>query len=280
MPRQSTAKNGGANLGFEATLWAAADKMRNNMDAAEYKHVVLGLMFLKYISDAFEEQHAKLAAEKDANPEDRDEYLAVNCFWVPVEARWSFLKAKAKQPTIGKFIDDAMIAIERDNPVLKQGRKRIDCRTRQRRLVRLGFARQGLDKQRLGELVDLISTIGLGDKANRSKDVLGQVYMDSRKRHSMSRKRRSAFLREFAAAEGRKGGQFWTPQCVVQLLVAVLAPFKGRVFDPCCGTGGMFVQSENWNRLRGHGQQTPTVSCATCTSPSRPIGFSPTRRST
>jgi type I restriction enzyme M protein len=164
MPRESTAKNGGANLGFEATLWAAADKMRNNMDAAEYKHVVLGLMFLKYISDAFEEQHAKLKAEQGADPEDRDEYLAVNCFWVPVEARWSFLKAKAKQPTIGKFIDDAMIAIERDNPVLKH-------------TLPKDFARQGLDKQRLGELVDLVSTIGLGDKANRSKDVLGQVYM-------------------------------------------------------------------------------------------------------
>jgi type I restriction enzyme M protein len=225
MARNSTAKqNGGANLGFEATLWAAADKMRNNMDAAEYKHVVLGLMFLKYISDAFEEQHAKLAAEKDANPEDRDEYLAVNCFWVPVEARWSFLKAKAKQPTIGKFIDDAMIAIERDNPVLKH-------------TLPKDFARQGLDKQRLGELVDLVSTIGLGDKANRSKDVLGQVYM--------------YFLREFAAAEGRKGGQFWTPQCVVQLLVEMLAPFKGRVFDPCCGTGGMFVQSEKFVEAHG-----------------------------
>ncbi len=215
---------GGANLGVEATLWAAADKLRNNMDAAEYKHVVLGLMFLKYISDAFEEQHAKLAAEKDANPEDRDEYLAVNCFWVPPEARWSFLKAKAKQPTIGKVIDDAMIAIERDNPALKH-------------TLPKDFARQGLDKQRLGELVDLVSTIGLGDKANRSKDVLGQVYM--------------YFLREFAAAEGRKGGQFWTPQCVVQLLVEMLAPFKGRVFDPCCGTGGMFVQSEKFVEAHG-----------------------------
>ncbi len=208
--------NGGANLGFEATLWAAADKLRGHMDAAEYKHVVLGLIFLKYISDAFEEQHTKLAAEKGADPEDRDEYVAVNIFWVPAKARWSFLKGKAKDPLIGRLIDDAMVAIERDNGSLKG-------------VLPKDYARPALDKQRLGELIDLVSTIGLGDAENRSKDILGRVY--------------EYFLSEFASAEGKKGGQFYTPRCVVQLLVEMLSPYKGRVFDPCCGSGGMFVQS-------------------------------------
>jgi type I restriction enzyme M protein len=196
-----------ALLGFEATLWQAADKLRNNMDAAEYKHVVLGLIFLKYISDAFEEKHAALEADKKsgANPEDKDEYLAENIFWVPKKARWSHLLGLAKQPTIGKDLDNAMLAIEADNPTLKG-------------VLPKEFSRPALDKQRLGELIDLIGTIGLGDKANRSRDVLGRVY--------------EYFLGQFASAEGKKGGQFYTPRCVVRVLVEMLAPYKGRVFDP------------------------------------------------
>ena len=213
--------NNGANLGFEKELWQAADALRSNMDAAEYKHVVLGLIFLKYISDAFEEQHTKLDAERGqgADPEDPDEYRAVNIFWVPKEARWSNLKANAKQPTIGKIVDDAMLAIERDNPTLKG-------------VLPKDYFHPRLDKQRLGQLIDLVSNIGLGDKANRSKDILGRVY--------------EYFLSQFASAEGKKGGQFYTPRCIVQLLVEMLAPYKGRVYDPCCGSGGMFVQSEKF----------------------------------
>jgi type I restriction enzyme M protein len=224
--RNNDAKKNGATLGFEATLWAAADKLRNNMDAAEYKHVVLGLIFLKYISDAFEERHAQLLNEKDqgADPEDQDEYQADNIFWVPKEARWSFLQANAKQPTIGKFVDDAMMAIEKDNRSLKG-------------VLPKDYARPALDKQRLGELIDLIANIGLGDAENRSKDILGRVY--------------EYFLGQFASAEGKKGGQFYTPRCVVQLLVEMLAPYKGRIFDPCCGSGGMFVQSEKFVKIHG-----------------------------
>jgi type I restriction enzyme M protein len=211
----------GANLGFEQTLWQAADKMRNNMDAAEYKHVVLGLIFLKYISDSFAELHARLVAEikEGADPEDPDEYRAKNVFWVPLEARWSYLLDNAKQPEIGKFVDDAMAAIERDNPSLKG-------------VLTKNYARPALDKQRLGELIDLIGTIGLGDSQSRSKDILGRVY--------------EYFLGEFADAEGKKGGQFYTPRSIVQLLVEMLEPYEGRVFDPCCGSGGMFVQSEEF----------------------------------
>lgn len=163
--RSNNAKKNGAILGFEAALWAAADKLRNNMDAAEYKHVVLGLIFLKYISDAFEERHSQLLkeVEQGADPEDPDEYRAENIFWVPKEARWPFLQANAKQPTIGKLVDDAMVAIERDNRSLKG-------------VLPKDYARPALDKQRLGELIDLIATIGLGDKENRSKDILGRVY--------------------------------------------------------------------------------------------------------
>jgi type I restriction enzyme M protein len=218
----SSPNNGSAaNIGFESTLWATADKLRNNMDASEYKHVVLGLIFLKYISDAFEEKHAALLADKKAgaDPEDPDEYRAENIFWVPKVARWSHLRSSAKQPTIGKHVDDAMVAIERDNPTLKG-------------VLPKDFARPSLDKQRLGELIDLISSIGLGDKENRAKDILGRVY--------------EYFLSQFASAEGKKGGQFYTPQCVVRVLVEMLAPYKGRVFDPCCGSGGMFVQSEKF----------------------------------
>ncbi len=223
----------GTTLGFEEKLWQAADKLRNNMDAAEYKHVVLGLIFLKYISDAFEEKHAALEADRKsgADPEDPDEYRAENIFWVPRDARWSHLQGRAKQPTIGKLLDDAMAAIERDNPTLKG-------------VLPKDYARPALDKQRLGELIDLIGTIGLGDKANRSRDVLGRVY--------------EYFLGQFASAEGKKGGQFYTPQCVVRVLVEMLAPYKGRVFDPCCGSGGMFVQSEKF--IEAHGGRIGDVS--------------------
>jgi type I restriction enzyme M protein len=224
-------KNNGATLDFQAQLWAAADKLRGHMDASEYKHVVLGLIFLKYISDSFEELHARLQTEKDADPEDRDEYLAKNVFWVPQEARWSFLRGKAKQPEIGKFLDDGMSAIERDNPVLKN-------------ILPKEYARPTLDKTRLGELIDLISGIGLGSQKQKSKDVLGRVY--------------EYFLSQFASAEGKKGGEFYTPQSVVRVLVAMLAPYKGRIFDPCCGSGGMFVQSEKF--VEAHGGRVDDIA--------------------
>jgi type I restriction enzyme M protein len=227
--KKKKSENGnGAPLGFEAKLWLAADKLRNNMDAAEYKHVVLGLIFLKYISDAFEELHEKLIAGEGeyegADSEDADEYRAENVFWVPKEARWLHLQNNAKQPDIGKMVDDAMGAIERDNPRLKG-------------VLPKEYARPALDKQRLGELIDLIGTIGLGDAESRSKDILGRVY--------------EYFLSQFASAEGKRGGQFYTPRCVVQVLVEMLAPYKGRVYDPCCGSAGMFVQSEKFVEEHG-----------------------------
>ena len=238
----ATPKDSTANLGFEAKLWLAADKLRNNMDAAEYKHVVLGLIFLKYISDTFEEHRAKLlAGEGDyagANPEDPDEYKAENVFWVPADARWAHLQASAKQPTIGKTVDDAMVAIERDNPRLKG-------------VLPKDYARPGLDKHRLGELIDLIATITLtatseGEKTHRSVDLLGRVYEN--------------FLTCFASAEGKNGGQFYTPSCVVRLLVEMLAPYKGRIYDPCCGWAGMFVQSEKFVEAHGHGCKLGDIS--------------------
>lgn len=229
MAKASTSTS--ANLGFEDKLWAAADKLRGNMDAAEYKHVVLGLIFLKYISDAFMEKY-NLLSQETANPkseyyvkeeqarygvaEDRDEYLADNIFWVPPEARWPYLQKNAKRPEIGTLVDDALTAIERDNKVLKG-------------VLPKDYARPALDKARLGEIIDLIATIGLGDKQARERDVLGRVY--------------EYFLGKFASAEGKLGGQFYTPQCVVKLLVEMLEPYKGRVLDPCCGSGGMFVQA-------------------------------------
>src|SRR3989339_659958 len=223
--------NNGANLGFEQKLWSSADKLRSNMDAAEYKHVVLGLIFLKYISDAFTEVYEKLKKEKDSDPEDVDEYVSRRIFFVPKEARWENLQANAKKPEIGKFLDEAMDIIERDNPSLKG-------------VLPKNYARPGLNKQRLGELIDLIGTIGLGDKENRSKDILGRVY--------------EYFLGEFASAEGKKGGQFYTPRSIVKLLTEMLEPYKGRIFDPCCGSGGMFVQSEKF--VEAHGGRIGDIS--------------------
>ncbi|MCB0704040.1 MAG: SAM-dependent DNA methyltransferase [Saprospiraceae bacterium] len=208
---------------LEKQLWKAADKLRKNIDAAEYKHIVLGLIFLKYISDSFEELHDKLIAGTGdyagADPEDKDEYKAENIFFVPPTARWTFMQSNAKHPTIGKIIDDGMDAIERENPTLKGVLPKV-------------YARQNLDPTSLGELIDLISNIALGDAKARSADILGHVF--------------EYFLGEFALAEGKKGGQFYTPRSVVELLVKMLEPYKGRVFDPCCGSGGMFVQSEKF----------------------------------
>jgi type I restriction enzyme M protein len=217
------------NLELEKTLWSAADKLRSNMDAAEYKHVVLGLIFLKYISDAFDELYQKLVAEKDktgADPEDKDEYTAERVFYVPPSARWKWLQGRAKLPTIGKDIDDAMDAIEKDNPSLKG-------------VLSKDYARPALDKQRLGELIDLIGSITLSNNNGKGKDVLGFVF--------------EYFLGQFADAEGKKGGQFYTPQSIVKLLVEVLAPeAEKRVYDGCCGSGGMFVQSERFIELHEH----------------------------
>jgi len=216
----------GSNLGFEERLWTAADKLRGTMDASEYKHVVLGLIFLKYISDTFEEFYDRLKEQEFADPEDRDEYLAENVFWVPKDARWTHLKNNAKDPKIGIIIDDAMTAIEAENPRLKG-------------VLPKDYARPALDKFRLGQLIDLISTIGLGDAESRSKDILGRVYEYN--------------LGKFAASEGKSGGEFYTPQCVVRLLVEMLEPFTGRVYDPCCGSGGMFVQARNFVQAHASG---------------------------
>lgn len=208
---------------LEKKLWKAADKLRKNMDAAEYKHVVLGLIFLKYISDAFEELYNKLKEGKGdyegADPEDKNEYIAEKVFYVPPSARWTWLQGRAKLPTIGKDIDEAMDAIEKDNPSLKGVLPKV-------------YAQEKLDKGSLGGLVDLVGTATLGTKEAQSKDLLGRVF--------------EYFLGEFALAEGKKGGQFYTPESVVKLLVEMLEPYEGRVFDPCCGSGGMFVQSEKF----------------------------------
>ncbi len=209
-------RSSSATLGFEAQLWDAANALRGSMDAAEYKHVVLGLIFLKYISDAFEEHREKLLTEPYADPEDPDEYRGDNIFWVPPEARWSELQKNARQPTIGELVDRAMEAVERDNPSLKG-------------VLPKDYARPALDKTRLGQLIDLISNIPLSEASNRGRDILGRVY--------------EYFLGQFASAEGKKSGEFYTPACVVRLLVEMLKPYKGRVYDPCCGSGGMFVQS-------------------------------------
>ncbi len=230
MPRRrgTTPPEKDAILGFEAQLWDAANALRGSMDAAEYKHVVLGLIFLKYISDAFESHRAKLEAEREqgADPEDPDEYRADNVFWVPSEARWSHLQKNARQPTIGKLVDAAMEAIERHNPSLKG-------------VLPKDYARPALDQRRLGQLIDLLSNLHIGQAEARAKDVLGRVY--------------EYFLSQFASAEGKKGGEFYTPRCVVKLLVEMLEPYRGRVYDPCCGSAGMFVQSMEFIRAHASG---------------------------
>jgi len=232
---------------LEKQLWKAADKLRKNIDAAEYKHIVLGLIFLKYISDAFEELFARLKAEEaqGADPEDKDEYKAENVFFVPQAARWKLLLSKAKQPDIGKIVDDAMDAIEKENASLKGVLPKV-------------YARQNLDPTILGELIDLVGNIALGDAKSRSADVLGHVF--------------EYFLGEFALAEGKKGGQFYTPRSVVELLVEMLEPYKGRVFDLCCGSGGMFVQSEKFieerkgknNDISIYGQESNQTTWRLC----------------
>ena len=220
---------------LEKQLWKTADKLRKNIDAAEYKHIVLGLIFLKYISDAFEELFHKLKSGEGeyagADPEDKDEYKAEHVFFVPEKARWSYLQSKARLPEIGKEVDQAMDAIEKENPTLKDVLPKV-------------FARGNLDPTNLGGLIDLVGNIALGDAKARSADVLGHVF--------------EYFLGEFALAEGKKGGQFYTPRSVVELLVEMLEPYKGRVFDPCCGSGGMFVQSEKF--VTGHQGKVNDIS--------------------
>ncbi len=225
MAQNDTGKNGnGGNLGFEADLFKAADKLRGNMEPSDYKHVALGLIFLKYISDAFEAKHKALMADDAQAAEDKDEYLADNVFWVPKEARWSHLQGNAKLPTIGTLIDDAMRAIEKDNESLKG-------------VLPKDYARPALNKVMLGELIDLISGIALNEEGDRTKDILGRVY--------------EYFLGQFAGAEGKRGGEFYTPRSVVRVLVEMLEPYSGRVYDPCCGSGGMFVQSEKFVQEHG-----------------------------
>ena len=234
MPPRSKKGNGTEPLGFEDVLWKAADKLRGSMDASEYKHVVLGLIFLKYVEDAFEERRGTLRDELAADGitgeqadellESRDEYTAEGVFWVPPEARWAYLRERAKQPEIGKLIDSAMDLIEVDNPSL-------------RGVLPKTYARPSLDVRRLGELVDLISSIGLGAAEHREKDILGRVY--------------EYFLGRFASSEGKGGGEFYTPRSVVRLLVEMIEPYSGRVYDPCCGSGGMFVQAERFVEAHG-----------------------------
>ena len=213
----------GATTDYKEKLWEAANKLRGTMDAAGYKHVVLGLIFLKYASDAFEETHARLTLEPHADPEDKDEYRANNVFWLPRKSRWAHLQKQARLPSIGSTVDNAMEGIEHDNPQLKD-------------VLPKDYARPELDKNRLGQLIDLFSDIHMGDEASRSTDVLGRIY--------------EYFLSKFASAEGKRGGEFYTPRCVVKLLVEMIEPYKGRVYDPCCGSAGMFVQSLEF--IRSH----------------------------
>lgn len=232
---------------LEKQLWKAADKLRKNIDAAEYKHVVLGLIFLKYISVSFEELYQKLLGEvvEGADPEDREEYKAENVFFVPADARWAYIVSKAKDPQIGKYVDAAMDAIEKENASLKGVLPKV-------------FARQNLDPASLGELIDLIGNSTMSSANTKSADVLGHVF--------------EYFLGEFALAEGKKGGQFYTPRSVVELLVNMLEPYKGRVFDPCCGSGGMFVQSEKFvkehqgriNDISIYGQESNQTTWRLC----------------
>ncbi len=234
---------------IEKQLWQAANKLRKSIDAAEYKHVVLGLMFLKYISDMFDDLYAKLKSGEgefaEADPEDRDEYRAKNVFFVPTEARWSYLLANAKNPEIGKYIDNAMDIIEKENPSLKGVLPKV-------------YARGNLDPTNLGGLIDIIGNIAMDKAKERSADILGHVF--------------EYFLGQFALAEGKKGGQFYTPRSVVELLVEMLEPYKGRVFDPCCGSGGMFVQSEKFvkehqgriNDISIYGQESNQTTWRLC----------------
>ncbi|EIC20148.1 class I SAM-dependent DNA methyltransferase [Thiorhodovibrio frisius] len=228
----------GANLGFEAQLWLAADKLRNNMEPSSYKHIALGLIFLKHISDSFEAKHAELLAEYPEGAEDPDEYRAENVFWVPKDARWSHLQDTAKQPGIGQRIDEAMLAIEAENPSLKG-------------VLPKEYARPQLSATMLGELIDLISGIALGEEPGQARDILGRVY--------------EYFLGAFASNEGKRGGEFYTPRSVVRVLVELLEPFptpnlgiQGRVYDPCCGSGGMFVQAERF--LATHGGRVGDIA--------------------
>ncbi|NOV21232.1 SAM-dependent DNA methyltransferase [Ensifer adhaerens] len=227
------AKENNGDLSFTAELFKAADKLRGNLEPSEYKHVALGLIFLKYISDAFEGLHAKLEADKYADAEDPEEYLAENVFWVPKEARWNFLQANAKRPEVGKLIDEAMEAIEKapSNEGLKG-------------VLPKNYARPTLNKTMLGELIDLFSNIGMHDSSDKAKDLLGRVY--------------EYFLSGFASSEGKRGGEFFTPRSVVRTLVELLEPYKGRVYDPCCGSGGMFVQSEKF--IEEHGGRRDDIA--------------------
>lgn len=228
-------------IGFEDKLWLAADKLRGSMDAAEYKHVVLGLIFLKYVSDSFSEKYNALVEEGEGFEEDKDEYMAENIFWLPLEARWSEIVAHATSTEIGRKIDTAMELIEKENPSLKG-------------ILSKNYARQELDKTRLGELVTLFTNIEIGSNMAKERDMLGRVY--------------EYFLSKFASAEGKLGGEFYTPSCVVRTLVEMLEPYSGRVYDPCCGSGGMFCQSAtfikehqgNINNISVYGQESnPTT---------------------
>ncbi len=230
--KKGSSAGSAAVLGFEEKLWEAADTLRGSMDPGEYKHVVLGLIFLKYISDAFEQRRAALLSIKNADPEDKDEYTAENVFWVPRDARWSALQKVGRNDRIGKLIDDAMEAIEKENPALKN-------------TLPKEYARPAVDKARLGKLIDTVSNIDLAAEGHGSKDLLGRAY--------------EYFLKKFASAEGRLGGDFYTPQSVVRVLVETIAPYKGRVFDPCCGSGGMFVQSEKFVEAHGESRRDITV---------------------
>ncbi len=223
-PVRGNGNSNAGNLGFEAELFKAADKLRGNMEPSDYKHVALGLIFLKHISDTFEAKRADLLRDYPDGAEDPDEYAAENVFWVPREARWSHLQANAKQPSIGKLIDEAMIAIEKRNESLKG-------------VLPKDYARPALNAVMLGELIDLISGIGLGQNKGEARDVLGRVY--------------EYFLGQFAGSEGKRGGEFYTPRSVVRVMVEMLEPYKGRVYDPCCGSGGMFVQSEKFVEMQG-----------------------------
>jgi type I restriction enzyme M protein len=226
--RAAGAENSGATVGYEAQLWQMSNALRGSMDAAEYKHVVLGLIFIKYISDAFEEQHGRLVADTKggADPEDPDEYRAHSIFWVPPEARRSHLKTQARQPAVGRLVDDAMAGVERDNRAVKG-------------VLSRDYARPALDKTRLGQLIDMVSNVRVGDEEARAKDVLGRVY--------------EYFLSQFASAEGKKGGEFYTLRRVVLLLVEMPEPYRGRAYDPCCESSGMFVQSIEFIRAHANG---------------------------